>query len=114
MLSKEPLEQLKAKVTANPDVVKKIKAVFEWQITGANGKTSWTMDFKNGVSIGEGAPSGKPDCVIVITDENLAKMLKGEVTSQALFMQGKMKIKGGLQHALKLGEIQKLLARSKL
>lgn len=113
MASKPIFEEIKSKVEGNPAVLKKVKAVYEWQLTKGDATVKWTMDFKDGVKIQEGAPA-KADCTIIMSEEDFVKMMKGAVSSQSLFLKGKMKVKGGLQHAMKLGEVQKLVQKAKL
>mmetsp|Transcript_35960 Transcript_35960/g.72152 ORF Transcript_35960/g.72152 Transcript_35960/m.72152 type:complete len:114 (+) Transcript_35960:29-370(+) len=113
MASKPIFEEVKKKVESNPAVLKKVKAVYEWQLTNGGETIKWTMDFKNGAKIQEGAPE-KADCTIIMSEEDFVKMMQGATSSQALFLKGKMKVKGGLQHAMKLGEVQKLVQRAKL
>ncbi|XP_052276681.1 peroxisomal multifunctional enzyme type 2-like [Dreissena polymorpha] len=91
-------------------VAKKINSVFGFEIT-QDGKTvaEWTADMKTGEgSIYQGGPkSGKADCTIVISDDNFVDLVSGKLNGQQAFMTGKMKLKGNIMLAQKLGELFK-------
>lgn len=89
--------------------VEKVNAVFQWNITKGGATSSWTMDLKSGAgSIKQG--EGKADCTITVSEEDFISMISGKGNSQAMFMQGKLKIKGNMMLAMKLGELTKLAA----
>ena len=49
---------------------------------------------------------GKGDVTISATDEDLLKLLKGQLNPQQAFFQGKLKIAGNMGLAMKLKELQ--------
>uniref|UniRef100_A0A6U4KF50 SCP2 domain-containing protein n=1 Tax=Hemiselmis andersenii TaxID=464988 RepID=A0A6U4KF50_HEMAN len=111
MATAAAFKEIEGRLAANPAIVSKIKAVFEWHITGGG---VYTMDLKGKGSIKEGKFNGKPDCVVTVAEQDFVDMLKGKTTSQKLFMKGKLKVKGGMQHAMKLGELMKSQPSAKL
>ena len=98
----------RAQIQANPDVISRVGAVFKFDITGAG---VWTVDLKNGsggVTKGDGA---KPDCTFTTTAGNFVDLMSGKANPQKLFMSGKLKLKGNMGKAMKLGELRKLKSK---
>ena len=99
-------------VTKGPELCKKIKALIKFDITaseegGAAG--SWVIDLKNSPgSVVEGSDA-KPDVTLTLADEDMLGMISGALNPQQLFMQGKLKIKGNMGVAMKLGTVMKSL-----
>ncbi|KAG0240030.1 hypothetical protein B0O80DRAFT_393324 [Mortierella sp. GBAus27b] len=89
--------------------VKKVKAVFQFDLTNEAGKTAtFHVDLKNGAgSVGTGAPAAKPDVVISTKDEVFVDLASGKANAQKLFMSGQIKVKGQVMLATKLGDILK-------
>ena len=80
------------KIAANPDLIKQIGGVYQFDISSAGKTRSWTVDLKNGKgSVSEGAAS-KADCTISTSDDAFVGMMTGKANSQQLFMQGKLKV----------------------
>eukprot|EP01114_Cavostelium_apophysatum_P015397 TRINITY_DN417_c0_g1_i1.p1 TRINITY_DN417_c0_g1~~TRINITY_DN417_c0_g1_i1.p1 ORF type:complete len:275 (-),score=88.82 TRINITY_DN417_c0_g1_i1:39-776(-) len=98
-------DELNKRIASNPDLVKQIGGVYQFDIT-KDGKTqSWWVDLKNGKgSVGEGK-SEKADCTLTTGDDDFVGMMTGKLNSQQLFMQGKLKIKGNMGLAMKLGKL---------
>jgi len=96
---------LSKNIASNPDLVKTIGGVYQFDITAAGKTKSWTVDLKNGKgSVTEG-PAPKADCTISASDEDFVGMMTGKLNSQQLFMKGKLKIKGNMGLAMKLGKL---------
>ncbi|KAL6044330.1 Hydroxysteroid 17-beta dehydrogenase 4 [Balamuthia mandrillaris] len=99
------------------DIVKKINGVYEFVLTnGPSNKTqSWLIDLKTAdlqqrITTG-GASSAKPGVSLTMTDDDFVAMFTGKLDSQTAFMQGKLKIKGDMALAMKLGELVKSKAK---
>jgi len=91
-------------IASNPDLVKTIGGVYQFDISSAGKTKTWTVDLKNGKgSVTEGP--GKADCTITAADDDFVGMMTGKLNSQQLFMQGKLKIKGNMGLAMKLGKL---------
>jgi 3-hydroxyacyl-CoA dehydrogenase/3a,7a,12a-trihydroxy-5b-cholest-24-enoyl-CoA hydratase len=96
-------------------LVGKIGGIYEFEVTeGPNGaKQIWTVDLKNGsgsVAVGKGSnPAG---VTITMKDGDFVNMMTGKLNSQEAFMQGKLRMKGDMKLAMKLGEVIK--SQSKL
>ena len=102
--------EIRKRVYDHPDLVKKIKGIFEWNVT-KGGKTAgqWTVDLKRGagsVTVGPSTQS-KPDCSITVDDDDLASIASGKSNPQQLFMKGKLKVKGNIMLTTKLAQLFK-------
>lgn len=110
-------EGIREQVKSNPEVVKKIKAVFLWKVT-QKGKTvtEWTLDLKDVPGeVYQGAPrDGRPDCTLTMSDDDIIKMATGELDAQKAYFKGKLKLSGKVMLAQKLGTILKNLTKPKM
>ncbi|KAF9996033.1 hypothetical protein BGZ80_007365, partial [Entomortierella chlamydospora] len=108
-LSAAAFAQIKAGIDAMSSAdrqaqVKKVKAVFQFELTNAAGKTAtYHVDLKNGEgSVGEGPAKGKADVIISTKDEVFVDLASGKANAQKLFMSGQIKVKGQVMLATKL------------
>jgi len=99
-------EELSKRIASNPGFVQQIGGIYQFDITGANGKSqSWNVDLKNGKGTVAEGKSDKAECTLTIGDDDFVGMMTGKLNSQQLFMQGKLKIKGNMGLAMKLGKL---------
>jgi len=115
--STEVFNTLSGLLAQQPDVVKKVKAVFLYRLKKGANVNSWTIDLKNGAgSIYPGEPTtGKPDVEFQVDDENFVKLVNNKANPQNLFMTGKLKIKGNMATAMKFdAAIKGLRPKAKL
>ena len=102
--------EISKRVSDNPELVKKVKGIFEWNVT-KGGKTAghWTVDLKRGTGcVTPGlCKQGKPDCSITVDDDDLASIASGKSNPQQLFMKGKLKVKGNIMLTTKLAQLFK-------
>lgn len=108
-LSDEWLKEVEARLNANDAVqtaAKGQQAKLQNVVTGApDGETHYHLVLDNGqISIGRGDVDG-PDATLTSDYETAVAMSKQEVTGQAAFMQGKMKIAGNLMKVMQLQAI---------
>lgn len=61
----------------------------------------WTVDLKNGSGSVKKGKEGTADATFTLTDADAAGLFDGSLKPNTLFMQGKMKIKGNMQAAMK-------------
>ncbi|KAG0298227.1 hypothetical protein BGZ98_000269, partial [Dissophora globulifera] len=89
--------------------VKKIKAIFQFELTNGAGKTgTFFVDLKNGEgAVGAGPAPKKADVVISTKDDVFVDLASGKANAQKLFMSGQIKVKGQVMLATKLGDILK-------
>ncbi|KND01081.1 uncharacterized protein SPPG_04173 [Spizellomyces punctatus DAOM BR117] len=90
--------------------VKKIKSIFAFEITNAEGKKqTWFVDLKNGEgAIGAGSPPGKADMTVLVGDKDFLELAAGKLKPQKAFMAGRIKIKGNMGLATKIDAVLKL------
>jgi hypothetical protein len=95
---------LPAKLQAKPDVVAKINAVYQFNISGASGG-SWSVDCTSpGGAISPGQ-SSVARCTVAMTEGDFLNLVNGKLNPQMAFMSGKLKIQGDMGLALKLQQI---------
>jgi len=95
---------LPARLQAKPDLVAKINAVYQFDISGPEGG-SWAVDCT--------APGGKvvpgkvpgARCTVAATDRDFIGIVTGKLNPQMAFMSGKLRIQGDMGLAMKLQQI---------
>uniref|UniRef100_A0A8C4RW04 Peroxisomal multifunctional enzyme type 2 n=1 Tax=Erpetoichthys calabaricus TaxID=27687 RepID=A0A8C4RW04_ERPCA len=95
------------------ELVKKVNAVFQWEIT-KDGITAsqWTIDLKNGPgSLYKGLAQGKADVTFSLSDEDFMEVVHGKLNPQKAFFAGKLKVKGNIMLSQKLETILKDYAK---
>jgi len=89
----------------NEDLVKKMKAVYAFDISG-NESGKWYLDLKNGAgSCGKGEAATDADCTFKMKDEHFQQMFTGKLKPASAFMTGKMKLQGDMGKAMKLEKV---------
>ncbi|XP_034955482.2 peroxisomal multifunctional enzyme type 2 [Zootoca vivipara] len=95
------------------DLVKKVNAIFQWNIT-KDGKTAvqWTIDLKNGSGdLYQGPARGKADTIFSLSDDDFVDLVLGKINPQKAFISGKLKVKGNIMLSQKLGTILQQYAK---
>lgn len=95
------------------ELVKKVNAVFGWEIT-KDGKNAaqWTIDLKNGSgALHQGPFSGKVDVTFTVSDEDFMEVVQGKLNPQKAFFSGKLKVRGNIMLSQKLEVILKDYAK---
>ncbi|OGQ50483.1 MAG: hypothetical protein A3I09_01085 [Deltaproteobacteria bacterium RIFCSPLOWO2_02_FULL_47_10] len=105
MKSKDIIEkEIAGKLKAKPEKAAAVNAIVELVITGADGGT-WTVDCtKQGGAVSAG-PAGNAKLTVTMTDSDFADMYSGKLNPQMAFLTGKVKVKGDIALALKLGNL---------
>jgi putative sterol carrier protein len=93
-------ERLKSK----PDVVAKIGAIYQFNISGPNGG-QWAVDCTApGGAVVAGQAAGAK-CTVSCADADFLNIVNGKLNAQMAFMSGKLKIQGDMGLAMKLQQI---------
>mmetsp|Transcript_577 Transcript_577/g.951 ORF Transcript_577/g.951 Transcript_577/m.951 type:complete len:119 (-) Transcript_577:55-411(-) len=89
--------------TMGADLVKRIGAVYHFEVLPAPGKEGvwFTVDLKNGNGKIAKGKEGTADATFTVSDDDLIAISQGKLNPQVAFMQGKMKIKGNMAKATK-------------
>ena len=107
-------KEIGQRVSNNPDLVKNVNGIFEWNVTkGGKLAGQWIVDLKTGSGSVITGPckQGKPDCTLTVEDDDLMSIAKGKANPQQLFIQGKLKVMGNIMLSMKLGQIFKERAK---
>jgi predicted lipid carrier protein YhbT len=92
------------KLKGKPDVIAKINAIYQFNISGPNGG-QWSVDCTQpGGSVVAGTSAGAK-CTVVATDADFLAIVNGKLNPQMAFMSGKLKIQGDMGLAMKLQQI---------
>jgi putative sterol carrier protein len=97
-------KHIPARFQAKPDVIQKINAIYQFNITGPGGGT-WSVDCTQpGGRIQAGAATS-PKCTVAAVDDDFLAIVNGKLNAQMAFMSGKLRIQGDMGLALKLQQI---------
>lgn len=87
-----------------PDKAAGTNAVIQYDVSGEGGGT-WHAVIKDGTcTVGEGAGQN-PNLTLQISGQDWLDMLSGKQSGQMLFMSGKLKVKGDMGLAMRLGSM---------
>jgi len=97
----------------NEDMVKSIKAVYLFSLSGDE-PGEWVVDLKNGAgSVSQdSSAAGGATCTMKMDSADFGKMFKGELNSMSAFMTGRLKIDGDMGQALKLEKLMKSVQKN--
>merc|ERR1712224_21018 len=99
-------KQIAAAVAAKgPELVKKGGAVFQIIVSDGGPDAKILLDLKNGAGSAKIGEEGKADVTITMKDADMVAMAQGKLDGMQAFMGGKLKIKGNMMLAQKLGPI---------
>ncbi len=87
-----------------PDVLEKINAVYQFDISGPSGGR-WALDCTQpGGKITPGQAEA-PKCTVACRDADFLDIVNGKLNAQMAFMSGKLRIQGDMGLAMKLQQI---------
>jgi putative sterol carrier protein len=107
----------KKKMSAN-EWLKKLPAVFKGENDGTSNVFQFNISepcyfkIENGSCAVFDGQADKPDLTLVATDENLVKLLKGQLNGMMAVATGKVKIQGNMMLATKISTLFDLSALS--
>jgi len=93
-------ERLKNK----PDLVSKINAIYQFNITGPSGG-QWSVDCTQPGGVITVGAAGTPKCTVHCSDADFLAIVNKKLNAQMAFMSGKLKIQGDMGMAMKLQQI---------
>ena len=79
-------------------------AVIQYEITGEGGGT-WHATIKDGACTVKEGPTPNANLTLTMAAQDWLDMTAGKLAGQMLFMSGKLKLKGDMGLAMKLGSI---------
>ncbi len=97
-------QKLPERLKARADKIANLKAVYQFDVTGEGGGT-WVLDLTQPGGKITAGPSDTAKCTVTIESSNFVKLIEGNLNPQMAFMTGKLKVKGDMGLALKLGTI---------
>jgi putative sterol carrier protein len=81
-----------------------LRATFQFNLSGEGGG-DWTVTVADGTCTVAEGKAEKPNITIGMVADDFVKMVEGELSPVAAFMQGKIKLQGDMNLAMKLQEI---------
>jgi putative sterol carrier protein len=97
-------EKIPERLKQRADKIANLNAIYQFDITGESGG-SWVLDLTQpGGKVTQGA-SDKAKCTVTVEASNFSDIIEGKLNPQMAFMTGKLKVKGDMGLALKLGAI---------
>jgi putative sterol carrier protein len=87
-----------------PDKASGTSAVIQYDISGDGGGT-WNAVIKDGACTVNQGSAATPNLTLSISAQDWLDMLSGKQSGQMLFMSGKLKVKGDMGLAMKLGSM---------
>merc|ERR1712014_256894 len=87
------------------DMVKMGGCVFQFILSDCGPEGKFILDLKNGSREAKAGEDPKADCTLTLADADLVAMAEGKLDGMQAFMGGKLKIKGNMMLAQKLGPI---------
>jgi hypothetical protein len=93
-----------ARLKSKPDLVTKINAIYQFNISGPGGG-QWAVDCATpgGVVTAGTVPAAR--CTVACADADFLNIVNGKLNAQMAFMMGKLKIQGDMGLALKLAQL---------
>ena len=95
---------VKKHLKLNAEFIKPNNGMFQFNVTGAAPRV-WKIDLNKSPGEVRRTKAKDPDAVFTIADEHLLRIGKGELNFQTAFIQGRLKLDGDMNKAMKLGTI---------
>ncbi len=86
------------------DAAAGMNAVYQYDVTGDEGGKWYTAIADGELTVGQGEHEN-PNITITVADTDYIDMVSGKLNGQTAFLTGKLKIKGDMSLAMKLGTL---------
>jgi len=106
MTTKEIFNEMQKRMDANPAKLTGIKAVFQFDISGADPGV-YSVAMADGKAVVSEGASPLPDITITMASSDFADMVEGRLDGITAFMGGKLKVKGDMMLAMQLQSLLK-------
>jgi len=93
-----------AVVDAGASLVQKVNGSIKFDVKGAG---IWLIDLKKNASVKKSDANEKADLTITISEADFIDLIHEKLNPQTAFMKGKIKVKGNMGLAMKLGAVTK-------
>ena len=87
-----------------PDKAQGVNAVIQYDIAGDQGGT-WHAVIKDGACMVQSGAAPSPTLTLNMSAQDWLDMIGGKLSGQMAFMSGKLKLKGDMGLAMKLGSL---------
>jgi len=101
MKTAEVFKEIERRINENPEPVKGIVTVYQFDLTGEDGGVYQLHLSGESAKVEEGEKVSA-DCTIQMDARDFKEMLLGKLNATSAFMTGKLKVKGDLGRAMKL------------
>lgn len=95
-------------VADNPETIRANSGCYQFVIKG-DAPTTWHADFNPQPASIVKEATETADVTLTVEDEHLIRIARGELDIQTAFIQGRLKVKGDMKKAMKLGKILSLV-----
>ncbi|MBI4237973.1 MAG: SCP2 sterol-binding domain-containing protein [Deltaproteobacteria bacterium] len=92
------------RVQAKPAVQQSINGLVVFDLSGEGGG-QWTLDLTTSEGKVQGGSVATPKVTLLMTATDFEAMINGQLNAQQAFLTGKLKVKGDMGAALKLGQL---------
>ncbi|MCT8136820.1 SCP2 sterol-binding domain-containing protein [Anaerobacillus sp. CMMVII] len=106
MTVKETLNMLAQKMNDHSEGIKGVNTAYQFDLSGEEQGTFQVIIKDEQVQVFDEVKR-EPNCTLQLSDQNLLKLIAGNLNPTVAYMSGKLKIKGELGLALKLQSILK-------
>jgi putative sterol carrier protein len=101
MTTKEIFNEMQKRMDGNPTKLAGIKAVYQFDINGADPGV-YGVAIADGKGMVSEGPHASPDITITMASDDFADMVGGKLDGIKAFMTGKLKVKGNMMLAMQL------------
>ncbi|PSL43588.1 SCP-2 sterol transfer family protein [Salsuginibacillus halophilus] len=99
-------KELESKMNASPEEIEGVNKVYQFNIKGED-ESVYQVIFADGQATFEAGTPHEPQCTLKMKENDLIKLIEGNLNPTTAFMTGKLKVEGDMGQALKLQNILK-------